>query len=139
MFRRDGVVLVTGVLVLALVCAVGVVLSPIWRPDRPAAPWCLPGQTPGFAFGFAALSQKLGPTMGQAIECEHGASGSNDSFQKTTTGLAVYDWCTNTPIFERADERWALLPTGLVQWRGDANAPVQPVVREASLREPCPG
>jgi hypothetical protein len=138
MARRDSAVLLVGVLLLALVSAVGVALSPIWRPDRPAAPWCRPNQAPAFSFGFESLSQQLGPTMGQATECEHGTSGSNDTFQRTTTGMAVYDWCTNTPIFQRGDERWALLPTGMVHWSGAANGPTQPVLREPNLREPCP-
>jgi hypothetical protein len=103
------------------------------------APWCLPGQEPGFAFGFAALAQQLGSTMGEPIECEHGEGGSSNTAQATTTGIALYDWCTNTPRFERGQDHWMLTPGGIEHWSGSSDPPDPlPIVRAPDLRNLCP-
>jgi len=103
----------------------------------PTAPWCLPDQSPAFAFGFADLANNLGGVMGQAVECEHGAFSEGDTLQQTTTGTARYHWCTNTSTFTRGSEHWTLLATGVVHWTDGEPAPEAPVVRARDLRVPC--
>ena len=103
------------------------------------APWCGPGEVPAFHFGFSALAQQIGNVMGVPIECEHGDESSDGTQQLTSTGLASYDWCTNTPEFSRNQDHWALTPTGLLEWTGDATPPNPlPIVRVPDLRELCP-
>jgi hypothetical protein len=129
-----------GVLVALLgVTAVSIATSPIWQPGAPPeAPWCLPGQTPAFSFGFAELSQQLG-SMGQPTECEHGDGATDETVQETTTGLAVYRWCTNTPTFSRGHEHWMLMPGGAAYWTAQDIPPrPPPIVRMPDLRHPCP-
>jgi hypothetical protein len=103
-------------------------------------PFCGPGEAPGFAFGFAALSELLGPRMGSPLECEHPDLATGDLLQKTSTGLAVYRWCTNTPIFASGTERWALTPGGPLHWSGPrVDPPLElATVQPSSLRRPCP-
>ena len=137
--RPDALLLGAALTALAVLTVAGLATTPTWRPGGQAAPWCLPGQTPAFVFGFAALAQQLGSVMGNATECEHGTIGSNDTFQKTTTGVAEYDWCSNTPTFTRGQDHWALTPAGLLHWSAvDAAMPPQPTVRDSDLRRPCP-
>jgi hypothetical protein len=106
--------------------------------SSPAAPWCVPGQAPTFSFGFAELAGELGPIMGQAVECEHGAPSSSDTLQQTTTGVALYQWCLNTSTFTRGQDRWSLLPGGIVHWTDGEPPPAVAVVRAPDLRSPCP-
>ena len=103
------------------------------------APFCGPGEVPAFGFGFAALSDLLGEQMGRPLECEHPDIATGDVLQKTTTGLAVYRWCTNTPTFAAGPEHWALTPDGPVRWTGpSAEPPVQlRPVQPSALRRPC--
>jgi len=104
-----------------------------------AAPWCSPGQTPAFAFGFAELADDLGPVMGQPIECEHGEAQSTSlTLQQTTTGMALYQWCLNVSTFTRGPDHWTLLPGGLVHWSDGDPPPEVAVVRAPDLRSPCP-
>ena len=84
------------------------------------APYCQPGQPPQFVFGFAALRQLVGATMGDPIECEHANPTNGDPLQKTTTGLAVYRTSTNAPTFTDGFTHWALTPDGVVTWLGDS-------------------
>jgi hypothetical protein len=103
------------------------------------APWCKPDQTPSFELGFAALAQATNGAMGTPTECEHGAEQSNaDTTQKTTTGVATYAWCTNTPSFTRGDEHWMLTADGIEHWIGGPDSP-RPlsVVRSPDLRHLC--
>lgn len=136
----DVLALSATLVVLAAVTAFSLATTSSWRPDRPPlAPWCLPGQTPTFSFGFAELAQHLGSVMGQPIECEHGAVGTSSTFQETTTGIAIYDACTNASMFERGEDNWLLTSTGLEHWSGSADpAERQPTVRVPDLRYPCP-
>jgi hypothetical protein len=108
-------------------------------PGARHAPWCLPDQSPSFEFGFAALNQSTGGVMGAPTECEHGTDQSNgDTSQKTTTGLAVYSWCTNTPGFTRGQEHWMLTTIGLEHWVGSPDSPRPlPIVRAPDLRSLC--
>ena len=104
------------------------------------APFCPPGEVPAFAAGFAALSELLGERMGRPLECEHPDPASGDLLQKTTTGLAVYRWCTNTPTFAAGADHWALTPAGPLRWSGPSVDPPVPLqsVQPSSLRRPCP-
>ncbi len=72
------------------------------------APFCPPGQPPYFVHGFEALKQRLGPTMGEPLECEHVNPDNGDTIQHTTTGLAYYRASINTPIFTDGQTHWAL-------------------------------
>jgi hypothetical protein len=124
---------------LGAVTAVSIATGPIWRPDLPPeAPWCLPGQAAVFSFGFAELSRQIGSIMGEPTECENGDTTTGDTFQRTTTGLAVYRWCTNTPSFHRGQEHWMLVPGGVVYWTGQDSPPQpSPIVRTPDFRRPC--
>ncbi len=81
-------------------------------------PFCQPGQTPEFRFGFAALADALGDTMGTPIECEHSNPENGDTLQYTSTGLAFYRKSTNTPTFTTGIDHWALTPQGIIYWVG---------------------
>jgi hypothetical protein len=130
-----GLVLV----VLMGVTFVSLASGPTWRPGGATqARWCRAGETPVFQFGFAELARQLGGVMGQPTECEHGDDWSSDTRQETTTGLAEYQWCTNTPSFTRGQEHWALQSNGLQHWIGDGGSPrPPPIVQEPDLRHPC--
>ena len=91
-----------------------------------------------FRFGFAELAQQIGAAMGTPVECEHGDDASENTSQKTTTGVAVYEWCTNTPGFASGDQHWMLTPQGLEHWTGAIEEPaLMPVVRAPDLRHLC--
>jgi len=119
--------------------AASVAASQFWRPDAlHQAPWCPVGEVPAFHFGFSSLAQSLGNEMGAPLECEHGDDSSENTLQATTTGIAVYYWCTNTPSFTRGQDHWVLTPQGVEHWTGDANPPrALPVVRPPDLRHLC--
>jgi hypothetical protein len=137
----DGLLLGAVLVILGAVIAMSLATSTaIWRPDsQPQSLWCLPDQTPRFSFGFADLAQHLGNIMGEPTECEHGEIASNNTFQRTTTGLAVYDWCTNTPSFVRGHDHWMIAPGGVVYWLGSDDPPEpRSTVRNLDLRHPCP-
>jgi len=137
---RTGLGLVLACLALLGISLTGLPRQQVWVvPGVQHAPWCLPDQTPSFQFGFAALAQATDGVMGAPTECEHGAEQSNgDTTQKTTTGVAVYSWCTNTPSFTRGQEHWLLTTDGLEHWIGSPDSPrPQPVVRGPDLRHLC--
>jgi hypothetical protein len=132
------------VLGLFLAAAVGatavyMVVGPTWQPGAPPqAHWCKDGETPAYHFGFAELAVHLGAVMGDPTECEHGDDWTSNTSQVTTTGVAVYQWCTNTPIFTREQDHWALTPGGIQHWSGDAGPPRPPsMVRAPDFRAPC--
>jgi hypothetical protein len=89
--------------------------GPHLSPSAGVQPYCSPGQTPAFSFGFAALSEAIGTSMGDPTECAHADVASGDLYQQTTKGLAIYDRADNTPIFASSVNRWALTADGLVQ------------------------
>jgi hypothetical protein len=104
---------------------------------QPAA-WCPRGEVPTFRFGFSALADALGSEIGLPIECEHGLNSTGDTLQTTTTGVARYDWCTNTPSFARGAEHWTLTPGGLEHWTEGVDFPPSlPIVRVPDLRHLC--
>jgi hypothetical protein len=136
----DGLAL--GLLLAALlgVSLVSIGTSSIWQPDAPPlAPWCPTDETPSFRFGFAALRDALGEVMGQPTACEHGDAVTGDTYQETSTGLAVYHWCTNTPTFSQGSDHWILTPDGMEHWVGQGLLPPQPppIVRVPDFRHPC--
>ena len=87
------------------------------------APFCRPGESPQFTFGFAALKMQLGPTMGEPIECAHPNSANGDVIQNTTTGLSFWRKSTNTPTFTDGWRHWGLTPAGMVAWEGSSIDP----------------
>ena len=127
------------IVVLLAITAASLAASHFWDPAALRhAPWCGTGQVPRFEFGFAELADAIGDVMGAPIECEHGEDSSVNTLQATTTGIARYYWCTNTPSFTRGQEHWMLTPKGVEHWTGDADPPRPlPVVRAADLRSPC--
>lgn len=87
-------------------------------------PYCVPSQAPSYQFGFHALHEMLGDTMGAPTSCEYGdPNGSGDTLQNTTNGLAFYRQSTNTPTFTNGFEHWALTPAGPVYWTGESIDP----------------
>ena len=128
------------VVVLLAISAASLTASHFWEPDAPLhAPWCPAEEVPTFRLGFSSLARGVGDVMGVPIECEHGENSSDNTLQATTTGVAVYDWCTNTPSFTRGQEHWMLTPEGVEHWTGNANSARQlPIVRAPDLRHLCP-
>jgi hypothetical protein len=78
---------------------------------------------PIFVGGMRALRQRLGASMGEAVECEHAVGADGDTQQRTTTGLAYYRKALNMAGFTNGWEHWALLDRGLVHWSGMAVDP----------------
>jgi hypothetical protein len=135
----DEVVLLLILLPLLSIALLGLRAGDVWDPRAPTlAPFCTLGQTPRFQFGFADIAAQLGDIVGQPIDCEHGDAWTPNTIQATTTGLALYDPCTNTPSFVRGVERWSLTPTGLQYWSGQGTPPPsRPIVRSPDLRDAC--
>jgi hypothetical protein len=137
----DGLALGIVLGILLLISFANPPASEFWKSDAPPhAPWCAVGEIPAFQFGFGDLAQAIGSPMGVPTECEHGEGSSSDTRQATTTGVAEYSWCTNTPGFSRGQEHWLLTQDGLEHWTGSADPPLaQPIVRTPDLRHLCPG
>jgi hypothetical protein len=95
-----------------------------------SAPYCAPGQTPAFQLGLAELKRQVGATMGDPVECEHPSSGSGDTVQQTTTGLAAYNRRSNTSTFTNGWQHWGLTSSGLVTWEGTESEPPPRAVRQ---------
>ncbi len=89
--------------------------GPHLAPLAGVRPYCSPGETPAFSFGFEVLSESLGTSMGEPTECAHAELASGDTYQQTTKGLAIYSRANNTPAFVSGTSRWALTAEGLVQ------------------------
>ena len=87
------------------------------------AAFCNPGQSPAFVNGLAALKRSVGDAMGTPVECEHASSGTGDTLQQTTTGLAAYDALTNTVTFSDGWHHWAITSRGYVTWDGTQALP----------------
>ena len=104
-----------------------------------AAPYCAPGTSPEFTFGFAHLKSLLGDTMDEPIECIHANPENGDILQQTSTGLSFYRKSTNTPTFTDGWNHWAWTAQGLVYWTGSAIDPPGTVVPAAPEAGPTPG
>jgi hypothetical protein len=89
---------------------------------QPARPHCDP-QQPSFVYGFAALKLRIGPVMGEPLECERPVHANGDTHQRTSTGLAYYRKGSNIPTFTTGWDHWALTKEGLVYWAGDVVDP----------------
>ena len=137
--RRDVFVLLLILIPLSSIALFSVRANETWQPSAsPLAPFCQPGQTPQFDFGFADLAAQLGDVAGQPLDCEHGDEWTPSTVQTTTTGQAVYDRCSNTSSFVRGRERWTLTQTGIQYWSGEGSPPpARPIVQPADLRAAC--
>lgn len=111
------------------------VLSPV--ADAAGAPYCQPGQTPQFKFGFAGLAQ-AGVPMGNSVECEHANPSNGDTLQQTSTGLSFYRKSTNTPTFTDGFNHWALTTSGMVTWTGSSIDPPNAAVPASLPPQPTP-
>ena len=67
--------------------------------------YCMPGDEPGFQFGFAALKEEVGGWIGDPLECEHYDTQGN-AYQMTTRGLLFYDPSVGRPSF--VPDSWLL-------------------------------
>jgi hypothetical protein len=103
--------------------AVGYTQTAAAEIDELLAPYCNPGEKPTFALGMAALKERLGDTMGTALECEHPSSPTGDTLQQTSMGLAAYTHATNTVSFTDGWRHWAITPRGFVSWEGTSSDP----------------
>lgn len=117
-----------------------VLTSFAWPPAASAqlAPFCRPGESPQFTFGFAALKGQLGATMGEPIECAHPNSANGDVLQNTTRGLSFWRKSTNTPTFTDGYRHWGLTIGGLAYWEGDAIDPPGSVAAAPAPRQAAP-
>lgn len=112
------------VLMALLLSVVAVFAGPSASPgSAQVSPFCELGQAPEFVFGFKALYDVLGDTMGSPTECEHANPENGDALQQTTSGLSFYRKSTNTPTFTNGFEHWALTSSGLVFWTGESIDP----------------
>ncbi len=93
---------------------------------------CPPGQSAEFLFGFAALRDRLGSTMGLPLECEYVNPENSDTIQHTTTGLAYYRPEINTPMFTDGQRHWALSNNQLLMWRSQSVEPPRPTAGESA-------
>jgi hypothetical protein len=98
-----------------------------------AAPHCASEQVPRFILGFARLKQRLGQTMGEALECEHPNPANGDTLQQTTTGLAVFRRASGELQFTDGWRHWALTGNNLIIWDGQDQAPAE----QTAMPEPA--
>lgn len=68
---------------------------------------------PQFQLGFATLSSLIPDVVGQPLENEHFNAATNDSLQRTTTGLMVWMKSDNVAAFTDGSTTWLLGPLGL--------------------------
>lgn len=93
-------------------------VSAAGRAHADSAPFCDPDQAVEWFPAFGPLSDQLGDTMGDPVECPHPADASDDILQQTTTGLAELRAASGTPTFTNDTTRWALTTQGIVSWTG---------------------
>jgi hypothetical protein len=105
-------------LVLSLLLVLGTQIALAAGVSAQGAPHCEGAlELPRFSFGFAALEDQLGQTMGTPVSCEYAdPDGSGDTLQDTTTGLAFWRAATNTATFTNGSEHWAISDMGQVHW-----------------------
>jgi hypothetical protein len=93
--------------------------GPRLAPTGGVQPYCAPGETPAFSFGFGTLAEALGPSMGEPTECAHVDTLTGDTYQQTTKGLAIYRRAENSPTFVSGSDRWTLGADGLLEQTAD--------------------
>ena len=98
-------------MMLVATCALSA--ARVWAQD---APYCAAGQAVDWQPVLVPLSQQLGDTMGQPLECPHPSGDSDDIVQQTSTGLAIVRAITGAPTFTDGTTRWALIGSELVSW-----------------------
>jgi hypothetical protein len=105
-------------LFLSLLLVLGTQLALATGVSAQGAPHCEGAlELPRFTFGFAALEERVGPTMGTPVSCEYAdPNGSGDTLQDTTTGLAFWRKATNTATFTNGWDHWAISDMGQVHW-----------------------
>lgn len=119
---RGRALVAAAVVLVVLWCAWGVLgLTPQVGAD--AAPYCAPDQALDWQPVLVPLSQQLGDTMGQPVECPHPAGDSDDIVQQTTSGLAILRATTGAPTFTDGTTRWALVGSNLINWTGSSLDP----------------
>lgn len=123
--RTAAIALSVTTLVAASFAAPGPVLAQ-------GTPHCPPGQPAQFVFGIAELHERLGPTMGAPVECEHVNPENGDTIQHTTTGLAYYRPSINTPMFTDGQTHWAFSNNQVLMWRSPSVEPPRPTAAEAT-------
>jgi hypothetical protein len=102
-----------------------------------AAPYCAAGQAVDWQLVLVPLSQQLGDTMGQPLECPHPSGDSDDIVQQTSTGLAIVRANTGAPTFTDGSTRWALIGSEVVSWTDAGLDP--PAAQTACARQPVRG
>ena len=85
----------------------------VWAQD---APYCAAGEAVDWQPVLVPLSQQLGDTMGQPVECPHPAGDSDDIVQQSSSGLAIVRATTGAPTFTDGTTRWALVGSDVVSW-----------------------
>lgn len=98
-------------MILMTACALSA--GRVWAQD---APYCAAGEAVDWQPVLVSLSQQLGDTMGQPLECPHPAGDSDDIVQQTSTGLAVLRARTGAPTFTDGTTRWALIGADILSW-----------------------
>jgi hypothetical protein len=86
------------------------------------APACSPDY-PTFVLGMADLKHRIGPLMGEPVECERAVNAEGDTKQRTTTGVAEYAGRTHTVSFTDGLRHWAISGGSLVDWMDQAGYP----------------
>lgn len=124
-----------GITVISLIALLAASLASPGSAAAQGTPHCPPGQAAQFLFGIGELRERLGPTMGAPIECEHVNPENGDTIQNTTTGLAYYRPEINTPMFTDGQTHWALSQNQVIMWRNGSVVPPRPTAAESSYLE----
>lgn len=81
-------------------------LAPLFA-DAPRPLGCDPARAT-FELGLADLKLRLGPVMGDPLECERAVDAAGDTAQLTTTGIAAYLQRSQTLTFSDGSHSWTL-------------------------------
>ncbi|MFN8632269.1 MAG: hypothetical protein U0893_00335 [Chloroflexota bacterium] len=105
------------------------------QPTAVPVAFCQTGETPAFRDKLADLKAQVGEPMGDPLECAHPDPASGDTVQRTTTGLAYIRASTGIVTFTNGGHRWALTPSGLLEWDGPE---LDPPATTANQTPPSP-
>jgi hypothetical protein len=117
MQRLIGVVAIVGAILVAAGVGTWVQVQAYCQPERAQY---------RFGFGFAALKDRLGATMGEPIECIRTHPETGDALQRTTTGLAYQRKGADAPMFTNGHQFWVLSEAGVADGPGRAFAVDEP-------------